>query len=202
MFGDPAQNPMGWPMRRLSDVCTKLTDGTHFSPESFPEGDYKYITAKNIKIDGFDFSDLTYVPESVHRPIYERCDPEYGDILYIKDGATTGIAMINTLDEEFTMLSSVALLKHDRSIINGQYLKALLNFPTFYHSMRSNMDGAAITRLTIKKLCATSVPVPPIEHQGAFATFVIQSDKSKFEMEQALAELTATYKRIIAENLG
>lgn len=64
------------------------------------------------------------------------------------------------------------------------------------------MDGAAITRLTIKKLCATSVPVPPIEHQGAFATFVIQSDKSKFEMEQALAELTATYKRIIAENLG
>ena len=180
MFGDPAQNPMGWPMRRLSDVCTKLTDGTHFSPESFPEGDYKYITAKNIKIDGFDFSDLTYVPESVHRPIYERCDPEYGDILYIKDGATTGIAMINTLDEEFTMLSSVALLKHDRSIINGQYLKALLNFPTFYHSMRSNMDGAAITRLTIKKLCATSVPVPPIEHQGAFATFVIQSDKSKF----------------------
>ena len=70
MFGDPAQNPMGWPMRRLSDVCTKLTDGTHFSPESFPEGDYKYITAKNIKIDGFDFSDLTYVPESVHRPVY------------------------------------------------------------------------------------------------------------------------------------
>ena len=41
-----------------------------------------------------------------------------------------------------------------------------------------------------------------MELQEQFAAFVQQSDKSKFEIEQALAELTATYKRIIAENLG
>ena len=35
-----------------------------------------------------------------------------------------------------------------------------------------------------------------------FIAFARQSDKSKFELEQALAELNATYKRIIAENLG
>ena len=40
------------------------------------------------------------------------------------------------------------------------------------------------------------------KEQDAFSALVEQSDKSKFEMEQALAELTATYKRIIAENLG
>ena len=33
-------------------------------------------------------------------------------------------------------------------------------------------------------------------------TFVQQSDKSKHELEQALSELTATYKSIIVENLG
>ena len=41
-----------------------------------------------------------------------------------------------------------------------------------------------------------------MERQEQFAAFVRQSDKSKFELEQALSELTATYKRIIAENLG
>ena len=46
------------------------------------------------------------------------------------------------------------------------------------------------------------VPLPPLDLQEQFAAFVQQSDKSKFEIEQALAELTATYKRIIAENLG
>ena len=47
-----------------------------------------------------------------------------------------------------------------------------------------------------------TLSMPPLELQEQFAFFVRQSDKSKFELEQALAELTATYKRIIAENLG
>lgn len=46
MFGEPVSNPMGWEKKKLQDVCYKLTDGTHFSPESYDEGDYKYITAK------------------------------------------------------------------------------------------------------------------------------------------------------------
>ena len=111
MFGSPVSNPLSWRKRTLKEVCIKLNDGTHFSPESYETGQYKYITAKNIKLSGFDFSNITYVPEEVHRPIYERCNPEMGDVLYIKDGATTGIAMVNTLKEEFTLLSSVALLK-------------------------------------------------------------------------------------------
>ena len=174
MFGDPSANTLGWPEMRLEDACIKLTDGTHFSPESFETGEYKYITAKHIKADGFDFSNLTYVPEATHRTIFERCNPEYGDILYIKDGATTGIAMINTLKEEFTMLSSVALIKYNRNLLDGQYLKALLNYPTFYAIMRNNMGGAAITRLTVKKLCDTLIPVPPIDNQKHFSVFVGQ----------------------------
>lgn len=46
------------------------------------------------------------------------------------------------------------------------------------------------------------IPVPTLEQQECFLAFVRQSDKSKFELEKALSELTATYKRIIAENLG
>lgn len=44
--------------------------------------------------------------------------------------------------------------------------------------------------------------VPPLPVQDDFVAFVHQSDKSKFELEQALSELNATYKRIISEQLG
>lgn len=44
--------------------------------------------------------------------------------------------------------------------------------------------------------------MPDLFQQEEFATLVRQSDKSKFELEQALSELTATYKRIISEQLG
>lgn len=190
LFGDPVSNPLGWEKRTLKEICIKLNDGTHFSPESFETGEYKYITAKNIKMSGFDFSNITYVPEEVHRPIYERCNPEYGDVLYIKDGATTGIAMVNTLEEEFTLLSSVALLKQDRTIINGYFLTSLLNNKDMYLNIRNNMGGAAITRLTIAKLNAIKVIVPPIRIQNQFADFVQAVDKSKVIAATTLKKLT------------
>ena len=179
MFGSPVSNPMSWEKRSLKEVCVKLTDGTHFSPESFKTGEYKYVTAKNIKVSGFDFSNISYVPEEVHRPIYERCNPEYEDVLYIKDGATTGTAMINNLKEEFTLLSSVALLKQDRNTMNGYFLTALLNNEDMYLDIRNNMGGAAITRLTIAKMNAIRVIVPPIALQEKFADFSKQVNKSK-----------------------
>lgn len=186
LFGDPVINPMAWEKRLLKDVCTKLNDGTHFSPESFETGKYKYVTAKNIKASGFDFTNITYVPEEVHRAIYERCNPELGDVLYIKDGATTGIAMVNTLEEEFTLLSSVALLKQNRAIMNGHFLTTLLNNENMYMDIRNNMGGAAITRLTVAKLNAIRVIVPPIELQNEFADFVHQIDKSEIDSSERI----------------
>ena len=62
--------------------------------------------------------------------------------------------------------------------------------------------GANIQNLSQNTLSTINIPIPPAELQETFVSFIYQSDKSKFEIEQALAELTATYKRIIAENLG
>ena len=189
MFGDPIRNPYGWYNDCLNNVCTKINDGTHCSPESFDKGDYMYITAKNIKQNGLDLSNVTYVSEKVHKPIYQRCNPEFGDILYIKDGATTGIATINTMKNEFTLLSSVALLKYDRSLINGYYLIHLLNSKEMYSKIRKNMGGAAITRLTIAKIKEIKVIVPPIDLQNQFADFVRQVDKSRFDIKKSIIEL-------------
>lgn len=199
LFGDPISNPMNWNKRTLKEVCTKLNDGTHFSPESFSMGDYKYITAKNIKASGFDFSNITYVPEAVHRPIFEKCNPEQGDVLYIKDGATTGIAIVNTLKEEFTLLSSVALLKQNRNVINGYFLAALLNNADMYSDIRNNMGGAAITRLTIAKLNAVKVIVPPLDLQNRFAAFVEQVDKSKVAVQKSLGEAQHLFDCLMQE---
>ena len=202
MFGDPVSNPLGWEKKMLKTVCVKLKDGTHFSPESFEEGEYKYVTAKNIKESGFDFTNITYVSEAVHRPIYERCNPELGDVLYIKDGVTTGIAMVNTLNEEFTLLSSVALLKQNRKIMDGYFLAALLNNENMYSDIRSNMGGAAITRLTIAKLNMIQIIVPPLKLQQQFADFVHQVDKSKVAVQKALEQTQTLFDSLMQKYFG
>jgi len=202
MFGDPVSNPLGWEKKMLKTVCVKLNDGTHFSPESFEEGEYKYVTAKNIKESGFDFTNITYVSEAVHRPIYERCNPELGDVLYIKDGVTTGIAMVNTLNEEFTLLSSVALLKQNRKIMDGYFLAAVLNNENMYSDIRSNMGGAAITRLTIAKLNMIQIIVPPLKLQQQFADFVHQVDKSKVAVQKALEQTQTLFDSLMQKYFG
>lgn len=202
MFGDPVSNPYGWRKHKLIDVCNKLTDGTHSSPENSSSGEYKYITAKNIKEDGFDFSNLTYVTQEIHDPIYTRCNPEQGDVLYIKDGVTTGIAMVNPLKEQFTMLSSVALLKQNRSLISGEFLCSVLNNKEMYNNIRSSMGGAAITRLTIKKLSDIMVILPPLELQKKFVSIKEQSAKSKSVLQNTITSLQATKRCILETALG
>jgi type I restriction enzyme S subunit len=156
--------PQGWEWVRLGDTLLKITDGTHHSPPNDGTGDFLYISAKNIKDDGVIIQNATYVTKEIHDKIFSRCDPEYGNILYIKDGATTGIVTINNLTKPFSMLSSVALLKQPRQIVN-RYLLFTLRSPYFYEKMRTGMTGVAITRVTLKKLQDAIIPLPPLPEQ-------------------------------------
>ena len=156
--------PEGWVWCKITDVVDKLTDGTHNSPKSYPSGDFMYVTAKNIKIKGIDLSNISYVTEEVHNEIYNRCNPEKGDILYIKDGATCGVSTINNLDVEFSLLSSVALIKPNKNIINA-YLNLFLQSEFCYRNVRDSMKGVGITRIILKQMELWDIPLPPYEEQ-------------------------------------
>lgn len=155
----------GWGEKTLKETCSVITDGTHHSPVNLATGKYKYITAKNIKPWGLDLSNITFVTEDVHKEIVSRCCPLKGDVLYIKDGATTGIAIVNPLDEEFSMLSSVALIRPKKDILLSEFLCYALNSPLIYEQTRSQMDGAAITRVTLVKIKGFRIPIPSISEQ-------------------------------------
>ena len=161
----PYALPKGWEWVKLGNAMLKITDGTHHSPPNCDRGDFLYISAKNIKDEGVLLSNATYVTRDVHDEIYSRCNPEYGNILYIKDGATTGIVTINNLHEPFSMLSSVALLKQPQKV-NNRYLFFVLKAPFFYEAMRSGMAGIAITRVTLNKLQEAVIPLAPYSEQS------------------------------------
>lgn len=168
-FDDLPELPEGWVWTRLNMVCNKIQDGSHFSPRTQyrnpAKGRYLYVTAKNIKETGVDLSDVTYIDESFHRGIYGRCNPEKGDILLIKDGVKTGIAAINNLSEEFSLLSSVALFKTRSQILYSSFLKHFLNSPMGFRMTTGKMTGTAIKRIILDKLRISSVPLPSLLEQ-------------------------------------
>lgn len=191
-----ASLPPGWTQARIEEVCSKVQDGTHFSPkEQTSSGDFKYVTAKNIKIPGVDLSDVTYISESVHRTIYSRCNPEKGDVLYIKDGATAGIATINQLKEEFSLLSSVALLKPCRNIVHPGFLKWYLNSPAGRKAMTDQVTGSAITRIILQTIRQSVIPIAPIAEQRRVTAKIDNLLERLVQVKGRLATVSAALKR-------
>lgn len=160
----PFEIPETWEWARLGTVAQKITDGTHHSPANDENGDFLYITAKNIKDTGVILNPITYVSKEIHEKIYERCNPEFGDVLLIKDGATTGVVTVNNLDQPFSLLSSVALIKLPQDILSW-YLVYALRSDLFYKIIRENMKGTGITRITLKQIEPLFIPLPPLAEQ-------------------------------------
>lgn len=189
-----------WEEKNLGDVCSKITDGTHNSPTNSLTGEYMYVTAKNIKDTGIDLSNITYVTKEIHKEIYSRCDVVYGDVLYIKDGATAGIATINTLKEEFSMLSSVALIRADLKLATNEFIKTYLNYRK--KEILKNISGSAITRLTLSKIknIAISLPTLPEQHEivRLIDDLLARERKAQQATEQALASIDLMKKSILA----
>jgi type I restriction enzyme S subunit len=113
--------------------------------------------------------DRAYVSLEDHQEIYRRCDPVLGDVIYIKDGVTTGIAAVNRYDFEFSMLSSLAILRPNKAKVNSEYLCAYLNAPSVKANILRQMAGGAIKRLTVAKLKKLTVVAPPLNEQWVFA---------------------------------
>lgn len=172
---------------RLGDVCERIMDGTHFSPKNHVEGKYRYITAKNIKEMRLSLADVTFISEEAHKEIYRRCPVKKGDVLYIKDGATTGIAAINPLDEEFSLLSSVAVLRGKPDLLDNRFLACWLNSPHGKSYMLGMVAGVAITRLTLAKINDALIPLPPLEEQRRIVAEIegYQNEIARLESEIA-----------------
>ena len=160
----PFEIPESWKWVNLKEITTKITDGTHHSPPNFERGEYMYVTAKNIKDQGVICSNITYVSQNVHNEIYARCDPCLGDVLLIKDGATTGVVTVNNLNRPFSMLSSVALLKMPEKMC-AWYLVYILRSDLFHKGLRSQMKGTGITRITLNQIEQLMIPLPPLAEQ-------------------------------------
>lgn len=189
MFGDPVVNPKKWKIKNLNNISNKITDGTHHSPKLVKQG-YPYVTAKHIKPMSLEFeAKRTFVDEVAHSEIYSRCKPEYNDVFLIKDGATTGVACLNSFKTPISLLSSVGLIKPNIDFINPTYLVFWFNHNGVKQDLiRRFMSGAAIKRYTISKIKKFQVLTPPIEIQNQFAEKIALIEKQKDLAKQELKE--------------
>lgn len=193
---------MTWTVLPLEHACELITDGTHFSPPTNARGDFLYITSKNIRTGRMDLKDISYVTADAHAEIYKGCPVMKGDVLFVKDGVNTGTAAINELEQPFSMLSSVALLRPQHDKLDASYLMHWLNSPHGQGQMLRNMSGAAIKRLVLRQIRASEIPLPSLPKQRRIAAILDAADALRQKRRQALHLLDQLAQSMFTEMFG
>ena len=187
MFGDPITNEKGWEVKKLSDICEKITDGTHDTPKRLDVG-VKFITGKHIRPFFIDYDNSDYVAEEVHNEIYKRCNPEYGDVLYTNIGAGIGNAALNVVEYEFSM-KNVALLKLKKNSIIGYFVVHFLNDDKMKSNIIENhSNGGAQRFLSLKAISKIRIIIPPLPLQQEFASKIEAIERQKSLIQQSIVE--------------
>lgn len=188
-FGTADRHPKDVEYVRLGDLATYI-NGFAFKPDDWGEHGLPIIRIQN----------LTGTNE-----VFNYYDGEYPKQVEVNDGDVL-ISWSASL--------GVYLWRQGRAILNQHIFKVVFDKKPIdkdffmcavaqkLEEMGTKTHGATMKHIVKKDFDNTVIAYPEQAVQQQFAAFVRQSDKSKFELEQALAELTATYKRIIAENLG
>ena len=187
-----------WEEKKLSEICLKIKDGTHFSPKTFEVGEYKYLTSKNVKNGYLDFSNLEFVSADDHKKIYSSCDVKFGDVLLTKDG-TIGQCCVNTLTEEFSLLSSVAFLRL-KSEFNNYFLYHILLSDLGQKEINGVIAGQALKRITLTKINDFKFMFPCLEEQTKIANFLSAIDQ-KIEVVAQQIEQAKLWKKGLLQQM-
>ena len=167
-----------WNHSTINDVCVLVTDGSHSSPKSVNDGKYM-VSVKDFTDYGFDFTSCRMISNDDYETLKRNgCVPQIDDILIGKDGARFfEDIIIYRQREKPALLSSIAILRCDKSKILPDFLYYVLRTPSFRQDVKDNYgSGSAIPRIILKDFKRMMVSYPSLEKQQAIISVLTAID--------------------------
>ena len=173
---------------KLDEVCTKITDGSHYSPKACNIG-YPMLSVKDMLEYGFDYSKCKHISEDDYKKMLNSgCVPQKDDILVAKDGSYLKQIFIYKEEKEEAILSSIAIFRPNTSIIIPKYLCYLLKSPQVFNYIANNcVSGSALPRIVLKAFKTVNIEIPDLLTQQCIATILSVLD-DKIELNNKINE--------------
>lgn len=176
MFGDPEQNPNGYPIKDFDEISVLVTDGEHATPHRTEKGIY-LLSARNILNHALQLDDVDYIDEDEYARIAQRVVPQAGDVL-ISCSGSIGRCCVVPDGLQFQMVRSVALIRFDNTI-NPIFAEWLITSDELQRQIALSATQSSQANLFQGKIRKLHGYVPPMEFQQEFVAFVEQTNKSK-----------------------
>ena len=172
MFGDEKN------LMPMSDICSIITDGTH-QPPKFKDTGIPFIFVSNITGDKVTYDAEKFIDQDTYDELIKRTPIEIGDVLLSTVGSYGHPAVVKS-DKKFLFQRHIAYLKPRREIIDSDYLHGAILSPDAQRHIEEGVKGIAQKTLNLSEIKKMQIPVPELNRQKEFSTFVSQVDKSKF----------------------
>ena len=196
MFGEPIQNPMNWPVVRLKEVSTLITNGNtpKGGGENYIDSGIIFLRSQNVWRNRIDLDDVAYIDEATHRSL-KKSSLRYKDILITKTGrintenSSLGRAALFLGEDNTANINGhVYLIRLDGSIV-PEFVVTILTGEAYRKYIRKVCVGGIDKRqINVDQVEDFPIIVPPYEIQKDFAEFRGQVDKSKVAVQKALDE--------------
>lgn len=183
----------------LGDIADMLSGGTPSSkhPEYYG-GTYPFVTTPCLGKNYIDSSDaVNWLSESGVEKSSTHIIPAYS-IMY---GSRVGVgkSSINTCDM-CTNQDILSFFNIDTSKYDLLFIKKVMD--QYFDYVDAQKRGSTIKGVPSDVVKSIRIPVVAIEEQKSFAAFTEQSDKSKFELKQAIEGVDLLIKSMIQQELN
>ena len=178
MFGDEKKQII------MRDVCSIITDGTH-QPPDFKNIGIPFIFVSNIAGDKLTYNVEKYIDQDTYDELIKRTPIEVGDVLLSTVGSYGHAAVVKE-NKKFLFQRHIAYLKPKSELINSDYLHGAILSPNVQEQIERAIKGIAQKTLNLSEVKKLVIPLPSMEKQNQFASFVKEIDKSRLLSNHSL----------------
>ena len=181
--------PEGWEVKKLGDCLEHINTGLN-PRDNFKlgNGNIKYVTVKNIAMDGsIDFSGCDYVNEEARKMIHARSKISKGDILFASISPLGRCFILHEEPKDWDINESVFSIR-PRSIINSEYLYEYFRSEWFIKKSEKVATGSIFSGIRIQVLTSLPILIPDKSIIGDFSTKLanLLCQKEKFSQENMI----------------
>lgn len=187
---------------RLAEICSLITDGTHYTPPNVNSG-VPFLTVKNISSQGMlDFEGCSKITTDEYaKAVAGNSAPTIGDVLFSKDG-TVGKVSVVTAHTDFAVLSSIAILRPNSELADSKYLGYALKSPDVLDQALKKKTGSAIRRIILSDLKNVEIPLPSLPKQRRIAAILDKADALRAKRCETIAKLDQLLQSVFLEMFG
>lgn len=208
MFGDPDQNPKGWPLVSITEIIRdKASNGFFAKRDAYKDdGNVQILGVSNIV--NRMYSNTKELPRTnATQAEKEKYSVKYGDMLFcrsslVADGIGKASIVAKGTFPNVLFECHVIRLSLDLQKCVPEFVQVLSTTPFFRRQIIAQSKTATMTTIGQDGILKSSVVLPPIDLQNQFAAFVERVDRQKQTVQQSLEKLELMKKALMQEYFG